>query len=64
MTRVVNFGDPSFEPTDEDLAELMRDAFADVPARSAAALARVHQEVERLRTRAMGRLEQRLSVRK
>jgi hypothetical protein len=30
MARVTNFGDPSFEPTDEELAELMREAFADV----------------------------------
>lgn len=60
MTRVTNFGDPSFEPTDEELAELMREAFADVPARSAAALARIRQEIEELRAQAMARLEQRL----
>ncbi|MBC7976657.1 MAG: hypothetical protein H7138_16915 [Myxococcales bacterium] len=60
MTRVTNFGDPSFEPTDEELAELMREAFADVPARSAAALSRIRQEIEDLRVQAMARLEQRL----
>jgi predicted Zn-dependent protease with MMP-like domain len=60
MPRVTNFGDPSFEPTDEELAELMREAFADVPARSAAALARVQQEIAELRAQAMARLEQRL----
>jgi len=60
MTRVTNFGDPSFEPTDEELADLMREAFADVPARSAAALARIRQEIEELRAQAMARLEQRL----
>lgn len=61
MTRVTNFGDPSFEPTDEELAELMREAFADVPARSAAALSRIRHEIEELRAQAMARLEQRLS---
>jgi hypothetical protein len=61
MTRVTNFGDPSFEPTDEELAELMREALADVPARSAAALSRSRQEIEELRARATARLEQRLS---
>jgi hypothetical protein len=60
MTRVTNFGDPSFEPTDEELAELMREAFADVPVRSAAALSRIQQEIEGLRVQAMARLEQRL----
>ena len=44
MTRVTNFGDPNFEPTDEELGELMHEAFADVPARSAAALAQIRQE--------------------
>jgi hypothetical protein len=61
VTRVTNFGDPSFEPTDEELAELMREAFADVPARSAAALSRIRQEIEELRAQAMARLERRLS---
>ena len=47
MERVTNFGDPSYEPTDEELAELMHEAFADVPARRAAALARLHDEITR-----------------
>ncbi len=59
-TRPTNFGDPTFEPTDEELARLMREAFADVPARGAAALARIHHEVEGLREQAMARLERRL----
>ena len=60
MKRVTNFGDPSFEPTDEELAELMREAFADVRVRSAAALSRLQQEIAELRVQAMARLEQRL----
>jgi predicted Zn-dependent protease with MMP-like domain len=60
MARVTNFGDPSFEPTDEELAELMSEAFADVPARSAAALARIRREIEELSAQAMARLERQL----
>ena len=52
MRRVTNFGDPDYEPTDEELAELMHEAFADVPAQNAAALAKVHEEVARLRKEA------------
>jgi hypothetical protein len=58
MRRVTNFGDPSYEPTDEELAELMHEAFADVPAQGAAALAKVHEEVARLREEAFAWLEQ------
>jgi hypothetical protein len=59
MRRVTNFGDPDYEPTDEELAELMHEAFADVPARNAEALAKVHEEVARLRQEAMAWLERR-----
>jgi hypothetical protein len=57
MERVTNFGDPSYEPTDEDLADLMHEAFADVPGRRAAALARLHHEITRLREDALALLE-------
>jgi predicted Zn-dependent protease with MMP-like domain len=59
VARATNFGDPSFEPTDEELAELMHEAFAEVPAQNAEALARIHSEVARLREEAMTWLEQR-----
>jgi hypothetical protein len=59
MLRVTNFGDPTFEPTDDELAELMREAFAEVPARRAAALARLRREIAELREQAMARLEPR-----
>jgi hypothetical protein len=62
MARVTNFGDPSFEPTDEELAELMHEAFAEVPARNAAALAGLRQEIAELRKQALARFEQRLSA--
>ena len=61
MARVTNFGDPSFEPTDEELAELMHEAFAEVPARNAAAMAQLENEIAELRTRALIRFEQRMS---
>jgi hypothetical protein len=60
MARVTNVGDPSYEPTDEELAELMHEAFADVPARNAAALARLHEDIAELRKQAMARLDQAL----
>lgn len=56
MSRVTNFGDPDYEPTDEELAELMHEAFADVPAQNAEALAKIHAEVARLREEALVRL--------
>lgn len=60
MARATNFGDPSYEPTDEELAELMHEAFADVPARSAAALAKVRDDVRRLSEEAAARWRWRL----
>lgn len=33
MKRKINLRDPEFEPTDEELAELMRSSFAEVRAR-------------------------------
>jgi len=44
-------GDPNYEPTDEELAELMHEAFADVPARNAAALAKLENQHRRPRGR-------------
>ena len=53
--RPANFADASFEPSDEQLAELMTEAFAQVAADSEAALARFHEEIERLRKEAIRR---------
>jgi hypothetical protein len=49
MARVVNFGDPDFEPSDEELVALSKEAFADVGERRRAALARLHAEIADLR---------------
>jgi hypothetical protein len=64
MSRATNFGDPSFEPTDEELAELMHEAFADVPARNAAALAQIHEDIAKLRAEALAWLAQRRGTEK
>jgi len=64
MARVTNFGDPSFEPTDEELAELMHEAFAEVPAQNVATLARLRREVADLREQAVARFKQRLAAAK
>lgn len=45
----MRLADPDYEPTDEELRELMRAAFADVGAKSREADARLHREIEELR---------------
>lgn len=49
MAQRVNFGDPTFEPTDEQLQELSREAFADVAKNMREALDRMRAEIARLR---------------
>lgn len=44
-----NLADPSYEPSDEELQELSRAAFADVATRRKAALARLRAEIRSLR---------------
>jgi hypothetical protein len=53
---VRNLADPSYEPSDEELQELSRAAFADVPARRKAALARLREEIRALRAVALAQL--------
>jgi hypothetical protein len=48
-----NLADPSYEPSDEELQELSRAAFADVPARRKAALERLRAEIRTLRAAAL-----------
>jgi len=49
MAREADFGDPDFEPTDEQLVALSKEAFADVGQRRRAALARLRAEIAELR---------------
>lgn len=56
MSDNVNLADPNFEPTDEQLRELSREAFADVGARQRDALARLWRDVATLRAAALARL--------
>jgi hypothetical protein len=51
-----NFADPSFEPTDEQLNELSREAFGHVDDEAARALLRFHDEIRRLREHAIDRV--------
>ena len=48
MSRNVNFADPDFEPSDEDLEALVHEAFADVVARREAALAELYEQIAEL----------------
>ncbi len=48
-----NLADPSYEPSDEDFAELTHRAFADVRAQNDAALARIRAEIEKAREEAL-----------
>ena len=43
-----NLADPDYEPTDEELAELTRSAFANVAAQNELALRKVHDEIAAL----------------
>ncbi len=42
-----NLSDPSYEPTDDEIGQLMRRAFQDVAAERAASLVRLRAEVAR-----------------
>lgn len=53
MPNEVNFADPDFEPTDEQLRQLSREAFADVEARQQDALARLRRDIAALRAEAL-----------
>ena len=51
----VNLADPEFEPTDEQLAELFKRAFADVGSKHRESLAKLRAEIARLRVEARRR---------
>jgi len=53
MVARVNFADPTFEPTDDDLVELAREAFGPVKDRNDRALARFNEQIEELREAAL-----------
>lgn len=52
----VNLADPAFEPTDEQLGEIFKRAFADVDRKHRESLARLRAEIARLRTEARRRV--------
>lgn len=61
MARKVELSNPDFEPTDEELQELSRRAFAGVAERYAEALAKLEREIERGRQEVLARVEARLA---
>jgi hypothetical protein len=48
----VNLADPAFEPTDEQLEQLFKRAFADVGSQHRESLARLRTEIAQLRAEA------------
>lgn len=54
-----NLADPDYEPSDEELQQLARDAFADVPARHHAARQRMWEKIAALRAQVLARLANR-----
>jgi hypothetical protein len=52
----VNLADPAFEPTDEQLGELFKRAFADVDSKHRESLARLRAEIAQLRAEARRRV--------
>ena len=54
-----NLADPDYEPSDEELQQLARDAFADVPAQHREAQQRLWDEIAALRAQVLARLASR-----
>jgi hypothetical protein len=50
-----DLSDPDYEPSDEELAELVHSAFRDVNARNLEALRRIHLEIAQLRAARVAR---------
>lgn len=56
MAEKTNLADPEREPTDEELIELSREAFADVPRANEAALRALRAQIAEERERVLARL--------
>jgi hypothetical protein len=59
MSGPINLADPSFEPTDEQLQDLSRRAFAGVAEANAEALVRLRAQINAARQEALHASEQR-----
>jgi len=59
MSGPINLADPSFEPTDEQLQELSRRAFAGVAAAHARSLERLRAQIAVARQEALHALDER-----
>lgn len=62
MGERINLADPSFEPTDEQLIELSRRAFADVPRKNELALEKLRAEIAELRRKVLRELDEQLAA--
>ena len=56
MAARTNFADPSYEPSDEDLAELMHEAFSGIPAEREASLEAMRARIAAAQDLARARL--------
>lgn len=63
MSDRVNFADPEYEPTDDDLRQLSREAFAHVRAAHEAALVEMRARIEKERVEVLRRVHARLGRR-
>ena len=61
MERKVDLANPDFEPSDEELQELSRKAFAGVGTKYSAALKRFEDDIERSRREVLARVEAELA---
>lgn len=61
MAPAQTLGDPDFEPSDEQLTELSKRAFADVARNRAAALQRLRREISVERSKVRAQLQQQLA---
>lgn len=58
MPRPINMADPEFEPTDEELQQLSREAFAHIPLQRAELAAKMRTRIAELREQSLERLRE------
>jgi hypothetical protein len=56
MAEAINLADPRFEPSEEQLQALSREAFSDVATRHLEALSRLRTQIALLRAEAIARI--------
>lgn len=61
MERKIDLADPDFEPSDDELQELSRRAFAGVGKKYSVALKRLEEDIERSRREVLAHVEAELA---